>query len=416
MSDADKTLAILLICIILLSLFPVAGYLGIVLLISHLFRRNKVGELFSIMKQDPGPAFLLFSFGLSTLLSKNQSAGLVGLAVFSLQVILYIIIRRRITDRQQNLNIMRYVLMASLIVSVVGIFQYYFSHMSPEWLDKHLYNKIPNRAFSTLYNPNVLGSYLIIIISLASAGFRCTTQAWSKIVTPVVLVAAYFCMVLTYSRGAWLGLAVSILIILTLSKEKPYILSIIGVTLILTLPEMDAVLSRMDPGILSDDSSNTYRHYLWSTAVNIFKENPVLGAGLGSYGFYLPSHSTAAGYLVSHAHNIYLQILAETGLVGFIAFFGYILGTMYISFKLYRYSSCQQTRSLALGTMASIVGLLIHGSVDATLYLPQLSIFLWITAGVVRNAADFEYVPSIVSSRLGILMKPLLNRIFLNVK
>lgn len=416
MSDTDKTLAILLICIIMLSLFPVAGYLAIILLLSHLIRRNKVGELFDVVKKDFGLILLLSSLVLSTFFSKYQFAGLVGLSVFAMQVLLYVIIRSRISERSQNLNIIRYILLTSLIVSVVGVLQYHFSHMSPDWIDTHLYSKIPNRAFSTLYNPNVLGSYFIIIISIAVAGFNCFDKKHGRLLNTAVLIAASLCMILTFSRGAWLGLAVSILLIFIFSKEKPYILSIIGVTVLLALPELEAVLSRINPGLLSDDSSNVYRHYLWTMATQTFKENPLLGTGLSTFGFSLPSHSTAAGYLVSHAHNIYLQMLAETGLLGFTAFFGYIINSIYISFKLYRHSSCKQTRNLALGSMASLIGLLVHGSVDATLYLPQLSIFVWITTAVIRNAGDFEYVRGMDLSKLALRIKPALGKLFANIR
>lgn len=416
MSDTDKTLAILLICIIMLSLFPVAGYLGIILLLSHLIRRNKVGELFNVVKRDLGLVFLLSTLVLSTFFSKYQFAGLVGLTVFAMQVLLYVIIRSRITDRSQNLNIIRYMLLTSLIVSVVGVVQYHFSHMSPDWIDTHLYSKIPNRAFSTLYNPNVLGSYFIMIISLAIAGFNCFDRKHGRLLNTAVLIAASLCMILTFSRGAWLGLAVSILLIFIFSEEKPYILSVIGVTVLLALPELEAVLSRINPGLLSDDSSNVYRHYLWTMAVQTFEQHPLLGTGLSTFGFSLPSHSTAAGYLVSHAHNIYLQMLAETGLLGFTAFFGYILNSMYISFKLFRHSPCKQTRNLALGAMASFIGLLVHGSVDATLYLPQLSIFVWITTAVIRNAGDFEYVTGMDLSKLALRIKPILGKLFANIR
>lgn len=417
MSDTDKTLALMLICIILLSLFPMAGYLVIILLLSHLIRRNKLGEVFKTLKKDPGLIFLLSALGLSTLLSKYHMAGLVGFAAFSIQLLLFVIIRSFITDRSQNHSMIRYILLTSLIVSVVGIIQYYFaSHMSPDWVDKHLYNNIPNRAFSTLYNPNVLGSYLILVISIAVAGFHCSEKSQNKIVTSIVLIAAYLCMVLTFSRGAWLGLAISILIVFLFSKEKPYILAVIFITLLLVIPELDAVLTRINPGLLSDDSSNIYRHYLWTTAFDTFKQNPIFGSGLGSFGFSLPSHSKVGGYLVSHAHNIYLQLLAELGLLGFIAFFGYLISIVYTAFKVFRYSLCPQTRSFALGAMAGLIGLLVHGTVDATIYLPQLSVFVWIIAAVVKNMGNLDLPVNSGFKRLSMFVKPLLNRMFLNIK
>jgi putative inorganic carbon (HCO3(-)) transporter len=418
MSDSDKTLPIIMICIILLSLFPVAGYLTIVILLSHYIRRNQMGQLFSVVKSDYSLIFLLSSFGLSALLSKQHMASLTALTILVLQVLLYIIIRSHLKESQQNISIIRYLLLTSLFVTAFGIFQYYFiTNMPSTWIDKNLYNNIPNRAFSTMYNPNVLGSYLIIVISIAIAGFQCSAKKYNRVLSTLILVVASLCMLLTYSRGAWLGLAISVLIIFFFSKDKPYILSVLAMTLILAIPEINIILSRINLDFLSNDSSNVYRRYLWTLALQMFSQNPLLGTGLGSFGFSLPSHSTAGGYLVSHAHNIYLQLLAETGILGFTAFFGYILTAVYISFRVFRQSACQQTRCIALGAAGSIVGLLVHGTVDATLYLPQLSVFVWILIAVMRNMGDAELAPgSIFFQKKMLNIKPALSRIFLHLK
>lgn len=413
MSDSDKSLAIILITVILLSLFPIAGYLGIIVLLSHLFRRNKIGVIFDTIKKDPWLIFLLSTLGISSVFAKNQLAGLVTLSIFTLQILFYIIIRSRINDRESNLNIVRYLLISSLLVTSFGIFQYYFiNHMPPGWIDKELYKNIPNRAFSTMYNPNVLGSYLIIIISIALSGFKPTNNRAGRLPSLFILILSYICMVLTFSRGAWLGLAASILVIFIFSKEKPYILSVLGVTLLLTLPEFDAVLSRLNIDFLSSDSSSEYRWYLWKVAFKTFSDNPLFGTGLGSFGFSLPSHSQAGGYLVSHAHNIYLHFLAETGLFGSVAFFGYIGAAVYVCYKVMKKSSCQQTRRLSLGILASCIGLMVHGAVDATLYLPQLSIFLWLIAAVERNLGELEAVRLPRILKIPLKIKPVIHRNF----
>lgn len=417
MSDTDKTLAIVMVAIILLSLFPVAGYLAIVVLLSHFIRRNKFGKLFEVIRSDPALIFLLASFGLSSLFSAHYLATLPALAVFGLQVCLYLVIRNSIKERAQNLSLIRYMLISGFFVSVIGILQYYFaSHMVPGWIDKTLYNNIPNRAFSTLYNPNVLGSYLIVIISVALTGFLCTEKKRSRLLSSAIIIVSFLCMMLTFSRGAWLGLAVSIAIIFVLGKERPYILSMIGLTILVAVPEFPKILSRINLDFLSNDSSNIYRRYLWKLAEQTFTENPILGTGVGTFGFSLPSHTKAAGYLVSHAHNIYLQILAETGLFGFISFFGYIVLGMYVAYRVFRQSSCRQTRAMSLGIAASSAGLLVHGAVDATLYLPQLSIFVWIFMAVVRNLGDLEFVSVPVISKKPWAMKPVISKIVLAIK
>lgn len=377
---------------VLLSLFPVAGYLAIVLLLSRFIRKNQFDMLVDTFKKDLGLIFLVFSFSMSTVFTKQHLASLTGVSIFLLQVSLFLVIRSGITERWHNFAIIKYLLITSIFVSSFGIFQYYFvSYMHPDWLDHNLYKSIPKRAFSTLYNPNVLGSYLIIIVSLAAAGFPISAKkSFNKILTVLTLVTATLCMVLTFSRGSWLGLAASVLVILLFGRKKRYILSMLAVAALLAVPQYQYILSRINLDIMTSDSSNVYRWYLWKFAVKTFLENPFFGGGIGSFGFFVPSHFQAPGYLVSHAHNIYLQLLAETGIFGFVAFLGYILWSIYIAYKINKHSQFAQTRRLTLGVMASTVGLLVHGLVDATLWLPQLAVFVWILMAVVRNLGDLE--------------------------
>lgn len=391
MSDTDKTFPLIMVCIVLLSLFPVAGYLAILILLSRYINRNKFGKLVDVIKKDPVLIFFMSALTISAVLSKQQFASLTGIAVFALQVTLYVIIRSVKGSRDQNFSMIRHLLLTSLVVSVYGIFQFFFiPYTDPYWLDKSLYSKITSRAFATLYNPNVLGSYLIIIIAVAATGFQIAESKYNKVITALILLAAYPCMILTYSRGAWLGAAVSILIILIFNQKKSYVLVGLAITAILAFWQYETVASRLNLEFLLSDSSQMFRWPLWKLALKIFAQHPVFGVGLGSFGFSVPSHFTAPGYLVSHAHNIYLQFLAETGLMGFLGFFGYIGMTMYVSYKLFRTSQCKQTEYLALGILAAIIGLLAHGLVDATLYLPQLNIFVWILIAVIRNIGDIE--------------------------
>lgn len=396
MSGSRNQLTLTAVCIVLLSLFPVAGYLTVILMLYHYHRSDRTAELIGVAKQDHGLLFLLAAFALSVLFSSQVLASMLNTAIFALQVLLYLIIRSDNDEEEQNFRLIRYLLVSSLAVSVIGIFQYYFiSFMPAGWLDKSLYGAISGRAFSTLYNPNVLGSYLILIISIALAGFPCTGKSFNRFLQPLITVAALFCMLLTFSRGAWLGLAVSILIIFIFKKEKAYMLSLFAGAALLALPEYDAVIARTNMEFLAADTSGIFRLHLWDTAVKIFSDNPLWGAGIGSYGHLLQAQY---GYYISHAHNFYLQMLAETGIIGLTAFLGYLCITMYVSYRLYRSSRSRRARSLALGTMAGFVGLLVHGSVDSTLYLPQLSIFIWLQMAVLRNVGDLELTPQPVFS------------------
>lgn len=95
-----------------------------------------------------------------------------------------------------------------------------------------------------------------------------------------------------------------------------------------------------------EDISNG-RFEMWALAATLFLRNPLLGVGwlgyryeyaanlYGGVGFYT-DNAYRANYMYLDTHNVYLQVLAETGIIGFTAFMAAVLGALYVTVKLYR--------------------------------------------------------------------------------
>lgn len=143
-------------------------------------------------------------------------------------------------------------------------------------------------------------------------------------------------LVFNATRGAWLAVAIvsAVLLIYYMFKSKRNLaVSIIFVALISTvLVNNPKFMHRLDT---IDDfdkyQSNTERILIWQSAWNMFKDHPILGVGLGQYTEnYQQKYISpqAKEPKLGHAHNNFLQMLAENGIVGFAGFvimFGYII-------------------------------------------------------------------------------------------
>lgn len=143
-------------------------------------------------------------------------------------------------------------------------------------------------------------------------------------------------LVFNATRGAWLAVSIvcAVLLIYYMFKSKRNLaVSIIFVVLISTvLVNNPKFMHRLDT---IDDfdkyQSNTERILMWQSAWNMFKDHPILGVGLGQYKEnYQQKYISpeAKEPQLSHAHNNFLQMLAENGVVGFVGFaimFGYII-------------------------------------------------------------------------------------------
>ena len=206
---------------------------------------------------------------------------------------------------------------SGLLVSLYGIYQWFFGdNTGHAWLDKEMFGDIALRVYSTLENPNVLGEYLLLMIPLCSALVWTRKTLLSRLYYFAVLALMLLCMLLTQSRGCWLGLILAAAIFAVLT-DKRLVLLAAAVLFVLPFVLPESIIARFTSIGDLTDSSTSYRLYIWLGTLNMLKDFGIYGIGLGSnafnkiYPFY--SYSTVAA---PHAHNIYLQLLCETGIVG----------------------------------------------------------------------------------------------------
>ena len=100
-----------------------------------------------------------------------------------------------------------------IFVSVYGIVQHFTGVVPTEaWVDNDAFPELKTRVISTLVNPNILGGYLVLVISLIT-GLLSTSKEkmWQLVLGSGILIAG-LCLLYTYSRGNWVALAVGLLL------------------------------------------------------------------------------------------------------------------------------------------------------------------------------------------------------------
>jgi O-Antigen ligase len=135
------------------------------------------------------------------------------------------------------------------------------------------------------------------------------------------------------------------------------------------------------------------RLLLWTTAWKFFVHSPIWGIGwgnfVGAYGGYLNLSWLQSG--VYEAHNIYLQILSETGVVGFVAFFALIFLALKEARHQMNSASEPFEMALAFGCFAAIVTVLIHGTVDFLFEVsPPFGTVFWVLLALLAVNGRFQ--------------------------
>ncbi|HEY0174065.1 MAG TPA: O-antigen ligase family protein [Pyrinomonadaceae bacterium] len=126
-------------------------------------------------------------------------------------------------------------------------------------------------------------------------------------------------------------------------------------------------LSRVAGTVYSEDPT-TGRAHFWRGALGIIGDHPVTGTGLGSFGSVYPRYDTGNGaYRLEQAHNDYLQILSDAGVVGGALGLFFVAALFWMALKR-MHSHDRFRRGVALGALGGCVGALVHSFFDFTLH------------------------------------------------
>ena len=194
------------------------------------------------------------------------------------------------------------------------------------------------RLYSTFGNPNFVGGYLIGTIFAAWALAAASKARWAKglwLGLTLIMLAA---IVETGSRGAWLGLAMGLaaaaVIVLPKNDSRPQAVhqaASVGSLKSFIAPAVNWPMAILILSLGERVVAQLYgRVYLWRFSWPMFWQHPIVGSGWGAYqlfylelqGKFLSAHPEYVGYWTNNRllHNDPLQLLLETGLLGFAAF------------------------------------------------------------------------------------------------
>ena len=285
---------------------------------------------------------------------------------------------------KKRLKIMIFSFITSgLFVSLYGIYQKYFgSNVGHSWIDEEMFSSITVRAYSTLENPNVLGEYLLLLIPICGAMFYSSKRIILKFYYLSVMGCATLCMLFTQSRGCWLGLILAAVVFAFLVDKK---LVALGIIALLFMPAIlpESIIQRFTSiGNLSD-SSTSYRVNIWLGTLRIVKDYWWMGIGIGSDAFnsVYPFYNYNAAVAL-HSHNLYLQLLVETGICGMFTF----IASMVVSFKKilvgYIYGRKNMYSLICAACISGLLGFLLQGMFDHSWYNFRVFAIFWFVIGI----------------------------------
>ena len=235
--------------------------------------------------------------------------------------------------------------LAGGVVALLGVGQYVLGATGDAaWVDSDMFSSVTIRVYSTLQNPNVLAEYLILMISLGGAALLTAKGTGKRLVLLACCGVMCLCMVLTMSRGGWLGLLIAGMIFLVLLNPRvlvlaPVVLPVALVALYFVLP--DTVISRY-----------------WLCGI---------GPGTGAFNLVYPAYSYNAAN-AQHAHNLFLQIMSDGGVVALVVFLLIIFIFCRVICSALSRNRSWRARCYLAGAIGGVGGFMAQSMTDYTFY------------------------------------------------
>lgn len=269
------------------------------------------------------------------------------------------------------------------------------------WQDMSRLNpeEVMTRVYGSLkpYNPNLFGGYMLsalpatlilIFLPLLNKHYKTALFGLSCFILGTITI------VMTGCRGAYLGLFFEIILIagLTYKFLKPLYKKMFiivssffaGLVTLFILSKASLRARIFSIFAMRSDSSNSFRFNVYNSCVDMFRDNWLLGIGVGNqnfreiYGLYMKT-----GFDALSAYNIYLETAVESGIFALIAFLMFININIYRAVKYVLKRNNIQAIYLSVAII-SLIGMLVHGFVDTVFFRPQIQFLFWIMIGIIR--------------------------------
>ncbi|MFA4888719.1 MAG: O-antigen ligase family protein [Candidatus Omnitrophota bacterium] len=273
-------------------------------------------------------------------------------------------------QKKDKTQIIDVILWAGLAIGAMAFYQYFFafgrtlSYLTGENISDPFAVEFlqRQRVLMPFVSPNTLGGYLAMLLPLALLK---KSRAW-------YIVPLAGALLLTKSLGALSSLFLALCVYLYLQKAWQKRKVVLLGLLLLTIGIIFFARQTGQPLHTQPSFSTGMRLNYWQDTFQIILAHPLTGIGLGNFNLHQ----------ARYAHNSYLQIWAEMGILGLISFLWLVIAAL-------RYAWKNKNKETAL-LLATVLVFLIHNFVDFSFFLPEVSLIWWAIMGLLISSTIQE--------------------------
>ncbi|MFA6511829.1 MAG: O-antigen ligase family protein [Patescibacteria group bacterium] len=348
---------------------------------------------------------------LSLLMAENLMRGVMVFLFVFFTVLVHFLISSLVTTKERLQRIIKTLLIITGVIAVFGLFQFFGDVIGLPTSITGLRDLYTSDVFgfprvqSTFLEPLYFANFLLIPIGLLLSYLFSPQRVMRPLFLFLLLGLAVLNLVLTLSRGGYIGLFITALVVVVYSFRKVFTPSriLFGALLIIIIGyaftqifaftgQEDIFLGRFVTQATDIFSGASFfdRADTFSQALDLFKQHPWLGVGIGNFGPAIAAHplqQPEGGWLI--VNNEFLEILAETGILGFTAFVAFLSVLFFRSLRLLRAAQDSFTKRTLIGLFAAFLGVLAQYQTFSILFIMHIW-FLFGLLVAVQNLVEKE--------------------------
>jgi O-antigen ligase len=305
-------------------------------------------------------------------------------------------------------TLLRVLLFSTLVTAAFGVIQFFAGGYTVLW--HFLYAAAPEvpawtgRASSFFSQVNELDQYLCLFLPFALGCYALTEGRWKRIGRWTFVLGA-IALVCTQSHGGLLAfaalLATGALLLVRTWKKRIFAFAVSSS--ISAAVYAIVQFAGLTHASQLQETSLVGRLLLWSSAWHFFTMSPIYGVGWENFQV-LHTYEFSSNSMVSMqmgVQSLYLQLLGETGLLGFVTFFLLLFFAFSAARNALHSSNYPLRRALAFGVVGALVTLLVLGITEAQLEVPQIGTVLWMLFALLVVSERVGSLPASADARRG---------------
>lgn len=292
-----------------------------------------------------------------------------------------------LSDRDALMRLMGFIYAAVILTALYAVAQRFMGvEVSASYTDLELNKGVPGRVYSTLDNPNNYAEFLVLFTPLCAA-FAMNVKS-EKLRLPLCLMLALpmLAMIMTYSRSSWLSIFLAAFVFVYYSNKK--LVPVLFLLCVLAVPFLpQSVLTRLGTIVNTKDSSASHRFQTWECILAMLadKWHWLTGIGLGPLTFsdQFPAYAEeSARYGVYHSQMLYMELMMETGLLGFVSFLWLMGRTIKDAARALYRSRVREIRAALAACCAAFIGIAVASVFEYIWFYPRVMFAFFILLGV----------------------------------